>query len=68
MDKSISDPINNALGECEQHLSSILGLLSSLLQKDESEQPPHSRWIEKTTLANKKTNYIINSDTDRCVE
>jgi ATP-dependent DNA helicase DinG len=61
VDKSISDPINNALGECEQHLSSILGLLSSLLQKDEPEQPPHSRWIEKTTLANKKTNYIINS-------
>jgi len=61
VEKSIADPLNNALGECEQHLSSILLLLSSLLQADEAEQPPHSRWIEKTILANKKTNYIINS-------
>jgi len=61
VEKSISDPLNNALGECEQHLSSILMLFSSLLQADESGRPPHSRWIEKTILANKKTNYIINS-------
>jgi len=61
VEKSISDPLNNALGECEQHLSSILLLFSSLLQADEVGRPPHSRWIEKTILANKKTNYIINS-------
>ncbi len=61
VDKTISDPLNNALGECEQHLSSILLLFSSLLQTDEINTPPHSRWIEKTILANKKTNYSINS-------
>jgi len=61
VDKTIADPLNNVLGECEQHLSSILLLLSSLLQADEVGQAPHSRWIEKTILANKKTNYILNS-------
>ncbi|RUM78410.1 MAG: ATP-dependent DNA helicase DinG [Candidatus Thioglobus sp.] len=61
VEKTIADPLNNALGECEQHLSSILLLLSSFLQADEAGQAPHSRWIEKTTSANKKTNYILNS-------
>ena len=61
VDKTIADPLTNALGECEQHLSSILLLFSSILQIDETGKPPHSRWIEKTTLANKKTNYILNS-------
>ena len=61
IDKTIADPLNNALGECEQHLSSILLLLSSFLQVDEAGQAPHSRWVEKTILANKKTNYILSS-------
>jgi ATP-dependent DNA helicase DinG len=61
VEKSIADPLNNVLGECEQHLSSILLLLSSFMQAHEAGRPPHSRWIEKTILANKKTNYIINS-------
>lgn len=61
VEKSIADPLNNVLGECEQHLSSILLLLSSFMQAHEVGRPPHSRWIEKTILANKKTNYIINS-------
>ncbi|SFV80555.1 ATP-dependent helicase DinG/Rad3 [hydrothermal vent metagenome] len=61
LDKTIADPVTNALGECEQHLSSVLLLFSSILQIDEVGKPPHSRWIEKTTLANKKTNYILNS-------
>jgi len=61
VDKTIADPLTNALGECEQHLSSVLLLFSSILQIDEAEKPPHSRWIEKTTLANKKTNYTLNS-------
>ena len=61
VEKSIADPLNNALGECEQHLSSILLLLSSFLQVDEIGQAPHSRWIEKSIMANKKTNYVLNS-------
>jgi len=61
VEKTIADPLNNALGECEQHLSSILLLLSSFLQVDEVEQAPHSRWIEKSIMANKKSNYILNS-------
>ena len=61
VEKITVDPINNALGECEQHLSSILLLLSSFLQTDEPAQAPHSRWIEKTTLPNKKNNYLLNS-------
>jgi Rad3-related DNA helicases len=61
IDKTVADPLNNALGECEQHLSSILLLLSSFLQVDEAGQAPHSRWVEKTILANKKNNYILSS-------
>lgn len=61
VDKTIANPLNNILGECEQHLSSILLLFSSLLQVDELGKPPHSRWVEKTILTNKKTNYILNS-------
>lgn len=59
LDKAISDPINNASGECEQHLSGIVELLSSFLQSDDGSHSPHSRWIEKNTLANKKTNYSL---------
>ncbi len=59
LDKTISDPINNASGECEQHLGAITELLSSFLQSDDNTQSPHSRWIEKNLLANKKTNYSL---------
>ena len=61
IDKSIGDPINTASGECEQHLSSIVELFSSFLKSDDSTQSPHSRWIEKNTLANKKANYSLYS-------
>ncbi|MBW5290201.1 MAG: ATP-dependent helicase DinG/Rad3 [Candidatus Ruthia sp. Asou_11_S2] len=61
IDKSINDPISNATGECEQHLLSIIALFSSFLQTDETNKAPHSRWIEKSTLANKKNNYLLNS-------
>lgn len=61
LDKTIVDPINNALGECDQHLQSILLFFHSFLKTDEANQPPHSRWIEKNQLANKKTNYSLHS-------
>jgi len=65
LDKGVTDSINTASGECEQHLSSILELLSSFLKSDDSHQSPHSRWIEKNTLANKKTNYsLFSAQTD----
>jgi ATP-dependent DNA helicase DinG len=65
LDKKDTDPINNASGECEQHLSSIVELFASFLKSDDKKQSPHSRWIEKTTLANKKTNYnLCSAQTD----
>ena len=65
LDKGVTDSINTASGECEQHLSSIVELLSSFLKSDDSTQSPHSRWIEKNTLANKKTNYsLFSAQTD----
>ena len=65
LDKSISDPVNTASGECEQHLSGIVELLSSFLKSDNNSQSPHSRWIEKNTLANKKINYsLFSAQTD----
>ena len=65
IDKSISDSINTASGECEQHLSGIAELLSSFLKSDDNSQSPHSRWIEKNTLANKKINYsLFSAQTD----
>ncbi|WP_428088302.1 ATP-dependent DNA helicase DinG [Candidatus Thioglobus sp.] len=59
LDKTITSPINNAGGECEQHLSGITELLASFLQSDTGAQSPHSRWIEKNILANKKTSYSL---------
>ena len=65
LDKSISDPVNTASGECEQHLAGIVELLSSFLKSDDNSQSPHSRWIEKNTLANKKINYsLFSAQTD----
>ncbi|MDB3870044.1 ATP-dependent DNA helicase DinG [Candidatus Thioglobus sp.] len=65
LDKSISDTINTASGECEQHLAGIVELLSSFLKSNDNSQSPHSRWIEKNTLANKKINYsLFSAQTD----
>jgi ATP-dependent DNA helicase DinG len=60
IDKHISDPLNNAIGECEQHMAGIIELLNSFLQTDNANQSPHSRWISKN-ITNKKTNYTLNS-------
>ncbi len=59
VDKSLRDQIGNALGECEQQLSSILILLDSFLTKDEKDKMPNSRWIEESKLTNKKNNYFL---------
>ena len=61
VEKTVSDPINNALGECEQHLQSIVQFFQSFLHIDDANKPPHSRWIEKNQLPNKKTNYSLHS-------
>jgi len=61
IDKNICNPISNIVGECEQHFISIIALFSSFLQTDEPNKAPHSRWIEKSILANKKTSYLLNS-------
>ncbi|CAB5500403.1 ATP-dependent helicase DinG/Rad3 [Bathymodiolus thermophilus thioautotrophic gill symbiont] len=60
VEKSIADPLNNAIGECEQHLIGIIELFSSFLQTDDASKSPHSRWISKN-IANKKTNYSLHS-------
>ena len=60
LDKQISDTLNNAIGECEQHMIGINELLSSFLQTDNAKQSPYSRWISKS-ITNKKTNYTLNS-------
>ncbi|KAA0454940.1 MAG: ATP-dependent DNA helicase DinG [Candidatus Thioglobus sp.] len=60
LDKKIANALNNAIGECEQHLGDILQLLDSFLQTDNPAHSPHSRWISKV-VANKKTNYTLNS-------
>ncbi len=59
-DKTLSEPLSNAIGENEQHLATILALLGSMLAADAPNKPPHSRWIERTTLGKKPT-YILNS-------
>lgn len=65
LDKSISNPINSASGECEQYLNSIMELFSSFLACEDTGKSPHSRWIEKSTLANKKINYnLCSAQTD----
>ena len=61
LDKNLSDQLTNALGECEQHLSTIQGLFVSILSENKKDQAPFARWIEKSKLANKKTNYLLHS-------
>lgn len=60
LDKQISDTLNNAIGECEQHMIGINELLSSFLRTDDAKQSPYSRWISKS-VSNKKINYTLNS-------
>lgn len=60
IDKQITDPINNAIGECEQYLSGIVELFLSFLAIDDTKKAPHSRWIKKNVI-NKKTNYSLHS-------
>ena len=60
LDKQISDTLNNAIGECEQHMIGINELLSSFLRTDDVQQSPYSRWISKS-ITNKKINYTLNS-------
>lgn len=59
--KNTGDQLNNAIGEVSQHLAAILAALASSLEITDAKQPPFSRWIEITTLSNKKPNYHINS-------
>ena len=61
VDQSISDNINNIVGQNNQNLSSILSLLSTFNQTQDPEKPPLSNWINQSRLANKKFNYQLNS-------
>jgi ATP-dependent DNA helicase DinG len=60
-DQGILDNLNNIIGQNEQNLSSIVSLLGAFTQSSSSDKPPPSHWIEKAVLANKKTNYHLNS-------
>ena len=61
IDKAIVDTLNNSIGECDMHLISIVELFISLLEKDDPNNAPHSRWVEKNILASKKTNFTLSS-------
>ena len=60
-DQAILDNLNNIIGQNEQNLSSIVSLLSAFTQKTNIDKPPPSHWIAKSIMANKKTNYHLNS-------
>jgi ATP-dependent DNA helicase DinG len=60
-DRITVDNLSNIIGQNEQNLSSIVSLLSAFTQATNANKPPPSHWIEKTVLANKKTNYHLNS-------
>ena len=55
------DNLNNIIGQNEQNLSSIVSLLGAFTQSTNPDKPPPSHWIEKSIMANKKTNYHLNS-------
>jgi ATP-dependent DNA helicase DinG len=59
VDKAIRDQIDNALGECEQQITSILLFFESFLAIDDTEKMPNSRWIEESISTNKKTNFSL---------
>jgi len=55
------DNLSNIIGQNEQNLSSIVSLLGAFTQSTNPDKPPPSHWIEKSIMANKKTNYHLNS-------
>lgn len=55
------DNLSNIIGQNEQNLSSIVSLLGAFTQSTNLDKPPPSHWIEKSIMANKKTNYHLNS-------
>ena len=61
IEQSIADNLNNIVGQNNQNLSSILSLLNTFNENQLPDQPPISNWISKSTLANKKTNYHLNT-------
>ena len=61
IEQSITNNINNIIGQNNQNLSSILSLLSTFNQTQDPEKPPLSNWISQSRLANKKFNYQLNS-------
>ncbi|MCS5591987.1 MAG: ATP-dependent DNA helicase DinG [Gammaproteobacteria bacterium] len=60
-DQATADNVNNIIGQNEQNLFSIVSLLSAFTQNTNPDKPPPSHWIEKSIMANKKTNYHLNS-------
>ena len=60
-DPATLDNLNNIIGQNEQNLSLIVSLLVAFTQDTNPDKPPPSHWIEKSIMANKKTNYHLNS-------
>lgn len=63
VDKPVSEQINNAMGLCDQQLTSILQLLDSFLSIDDPKQMPQSRWIEVQDISNNNYN-LCSAKTD----
>ena len=61
IEQSTADNVSNVIGQNNQNLSSILSLLNTFNQNQEQGQSPTSNWISRTALANKKSNYQINT-------
>jgi ATP-dependent DNA helicase DinG len=61
VDKNIREPLENAIGECEMHLESIVLALNNFNLIDDATKPPQSRWVEKSLQGKNKYNYYLNS-------
>lgn len=61
VDTSVRDQLENAIGECEMHLSNILDALNNFNLADEANKPPQSRWIEQNLQGKNKYNYHLHS-------
>jgi ATP-dependent DNA helicase DinG len=61
VEKTIQEQLENAIGECEMHLGSILDALNNFNEIDKKDKAPQSRWVEKTPQGKNKYNYHLSS-------
>ena len=59
IEKTLKESLENAIGECEMHITNIQTALENFVLIDDKNKAPYSRWIEKSYQG--KNNFHLNS-------